>query len=60
MARSLGIDVLAVPAAMYFLWVVHALYRGTFRDWNGAPGRTRAAKGTPPAPLPPSPETSTA
>jgi hypothetical protein len=32
------IDLLAVPAAMYFLWVVHALYRGSFRDWNGAPG----------------------
>ena len=25
------------PAAMYFLWVVHALYKGSFRDWN-APG----------------------
>jgi hypothetical protein len=31
------IDWLAVPAAMYFLWVVHGLYKGTFRDWNGAP-----------------------
>jgi hypothetical protein len=31
------IDWFAVPAAMYFLWVVHGLYKGTFRDWNGAP-----------------------
>lgn len=32
------IDLLAVPAGAYFLWVVHALYKGTFLDWN----RTRA------------------
>jgi hypothetical protein len=32
------IDWLAVPAGAYFLWVVHALYKGTFLDWN----RTRA------------------
>jgi hypothetical protein len=31
------IDWIAVPAAMYFLWVVQALYKGTFRDWNGVP-----------------------
>ena len=31
------IDWIAVPAAAYFLWVVHGLYKGTFRDWNGAP-----------------------
>jgi len=37
------IDWLAVPAAVYFLWVVHALYRGTYRDWNGAPRRSTAA-----------------
>ena len=30
------IDLLAVPAAVYFVWVVQALYRGTFRDWNRA------------------------
>lgn len=29
---------ISVPAAAYFLWVVHALYRGSFYDWNGAPG----------------------
>jgi hypothetical protein len=28
------IDWLAVPAGLYFLWVVQALYRGDFRDWN--------------------------
>src|SRR5207342_3968618 len=46
------IDVLAVPAAAYFLWVVQALYRGTFRDWNGAPSLTRNTIGptTPPGP----------
>jgi hypothetical protein len=32
------IDWLAVPAGVYFLWVVHALYKGTFLDWN----RTKA------------------
>jgi hypothetical protein len=41
--HMLAVDLLAVPAAMYFLWVVHALYRGSFRDWNGAPGVTRDA-----------------
>ncbi len=29
---------ISVPAAAYFLWVVHALYRGSFYDWNAAPG----------------------
>lgn len=28
------IDWLAVPAGLYFLWVVQALYNGNFRDWN--------------------------
>jgi hypothetical protein len=36
------IDWLAVPAGLYFLWVVQALYRGTFTDWNRAPGPARA------------------
>ncbi len=35
-------DWIAVPAAVYFLWVVQALYRGTFHDWNGAPGTVAA------------------
>lgn len=32
--HGLTIDVLSVPAAAYFLWVVVALHRGTLRDWN--------------------------
>jgi hypothetical protein len=47
--HGVGIDVLAVPAAVYFLWVVQALYRGTFRDWNGAPSRRTAAPAAAPA-----------
>jgi PAS domain S-box-containing protein len=39
--HGLGIDSLAVPAGVYFLWVVYALYRGTFVDWNGSPLRAR-------------------
>jgi hypothetical protein len=30
------IDWLAVPAGMYFLWVVQSLYRGAYQDWNHA------------------------
>jgi hypothetical protein len=41
--HGMAIDWLAVPAAVYFLWVVHALYRGTYQDWNGAPAKTGAA-----------------
>ena len=50
--HGLVTDTLAVPAAAYFLWVVHALYRGTFRDWNGVPaavkgdGRVQVSPGT--------------
>ncbi|HEY1359622.1 MAG TPA: hypothetical protein VGF21_15065 [Thermoleophilaceae bacterium] len=40
------VDWLAVPAGLYFLWVVQALYRGSFRDWNSS-GRQVAA--VPPA-----------
>jgi hypothetical protein len=37
----------AVPAAIYFLWVVRSLYRQTFKDWNrtmmdAVPDRTAA------------------
>jgi hypothetical protein len=32
--RATVIDWLAVPAGLYFLWVVRSLYRGTFLDWN--------------------------
>lgn len=38
-------DWLAVPAAAYFLWVVQALYNGTYRDWNQA-GRVLPASAT--------------
>lgn len=31
---GLAIDWLAVPAAIYFVWVVRALYLGTLIDWN--------------------------
>jgi hypothetical protein len=43
--RGTVIDWIAVPAAIYFLWVVHALYRGTYHDWNGAPGTVERAMG---------------
>jgi hypothetical protein len=33
-AVGLVIDWLAVPAAIYFVWVVRALYLGTITDWN--------------------------
>ena len=44
-SHGLIIDWLAVPAAIYFVWVVRALHLGTFTDWNeGAEGvRTRVA-----------------
>jgi hypothetical protein len=32
----LAVDVLAVPAAAYFLWVVWSLSRGVIHDWNEA------------------------
>ena len=41
--HGVGIDWLAVPAGVYFLWVVRALYRGTYADWNGSPLRARPA-----------------
>lgn len=54
-SHGLWIDWLAVPAGLYFLWVVRALYRGTFQDWNGSPFRKRAAAEAP-APAPGAPE----
>jgi hypothetical protein len=48
-----GIDIVGVPAAMYFLWVVHALYRGAYHDWNGAPAAAETIPtGAPPAEAP--------
>lgn len=34
--HGLVIDILAIPAAVYFLWVVLALHRGSLRDWNAS------------------------
>jgi hypothetical protein len=45
--HGLGVDWLSVPAGIYFLWVVRALYRGTYSDWNGSPLRARPAPATP-------------
>ena len=44
-SHGLLIDWLAVPAAIYFVWVVRALHFGTLTDWNeGAEGvRTQVA-----------------
>ena len=36
---GLSIDWLAVPAAIYFVWVVRALYLGSITDWNESAGR---------------------
>ncbi|MHB1854754.1 MAG: hypothetical protein ACYCS2_06840 [Acidimicrobiales bacterium] len=36
---GLTIDWLAVPASIYFVWVVRALYLGTITDWNESAGR---------------------
>lgn len=34
--HGFAIDWLAVPAALYFLWVMRCLYRQSFPDWNRA------------------------
>jgi hypothetical protein len=34
--HGFAIDWLAVPAGLYFLWVVHRLYADTLEDWNRA------------------------
>jgi hypothetical protein len=41
--HGLVIDTLSVPAAMYFLWVVSSLHRGTLRDWNAPRPAARMA-----------------
>ena len=48
--HGLFVDWLSVPASLYFLWVVHGLYRESLQDWNsveveGAP----AMRNAPPA-----------
>lgn len=40
------VDVAAVPAAVYFVGVVRALYRGTFRDWNSVDRQLESARTT--------------
>lgn len=46
--HGMTIDWLAVPAAVYFLWVVRGLYKQSMKDWNrrivdAAPDRRAAA-----------------
>ncbi|TMB91375.1 MAG: hypothetical protein E6J45_06400 [Chloroflexi bacterium] len=36
--HGLIVDFLSIPAAIYFLWVVHGLYRESLRDWNRITG----------------------
>ena len=45
--HGLAVDWLAVPAGIYFVWVVQALYRGTFRDWNSTGRAVPAARPQP-------------
>jgi hypothetical protein len=33
-SHGMLIDWLAVPAGLYFLWVVQGLYRDAINDWN--------------------------
>ncbi|MDQ4049117.1 MAG: hypothetical protein M3131_07030, partial [Actinomycetota bacterium] len=49
--HGLLVDWLAVPAGIYFVWVVQALYRGTFRDWNST-GRALPGASASKAPQP--------
>jgi len=49
--HGLAVDWLAVPAGIYFVWVVQALYRGTFRDWNST-GRALPGPAGSPADVP--------
>jgi len=44
--HGFAIDVAAVPAAFYFVAVVRALYRGTFRDWNSVSRALDTARST--------------
>ena len=37
------IDWLSVPSAVYFLWVVRALYRDAISDWNRTMSETTPA-----------------
>ncbi len=54
------IDIIGVPAAIFFVLVVRALQRGTFRDWNeisrrlggDGDGSATGPGGSPPTPRP--------
>ena len=35
--HGMVVDWLSIPAALYFLWVVHGLYRESLNDWNRIP-----------------------
>jgi hypothetical protein len=41
--HGLAIDWLAVPAAVYFVWVVRMLHLGLMREWNGSAEGVRLA-----------------
>ena len=43
--HGIAVDWLAVPAGIYFVWVVQALYRGTYLDWNST-GRVLPSSGS--------------
>jgi hypothetical protein len=42
-AQGFWIDWFAVPAGLYFLWVVWALYHDNLRDWNSETERAQVA-----------------
>jgi hypothetical protein len=45
--HGLTIAVIGVPAAVYFLWVTYALYRGWLRDWDRSPANPERSAGSP-------------
>ena len=53
--HTLAFDLPGVPAAAYFLWVVHRLNRSSLSDWNRRPLVGRAARHSRPAPWTPAP-----
>ena len=48
--HTLAFDLPGVPAAAFFLWVVHRLNRSSLNDWNRRPLVGRAARHSRPAP----------
>lgn len=49
-AHTALVDLWGIPASLYFLWVVRALYRDAIIDWNARPatGRRRLSQRPPP------------